>query len=162
MSIQSHLLAEYMRTGMIIPLTKDDRKRDVERKLGPPDDWKGRAWGFGWEGSLLADFRESWAWHYGSLCIRFPDESRTEVFLDYSEILKPICFRSPFADLPNRKFTLRELVDMLRTFEIHFEDYRDVRPVDSILVTEGGVAVFTEGGNCAPSARVLYLHPNAR
>jgi len=67
--MQSSLLAEYLRTGTIPPLAKGDSKRQVGAKLGPPDDWKGRIPHIGWEESPFADFHDSWAWHYGSLCI---------------------------------------------------------------------------------------------
>jgi hypothetical protein len=58
--MQSQLLLEYLRTGTIAPLKKDDTKATVEAKLGVPSDWKGRVAGIGWQGPLFIDFRESW------------------------------------------------------------------------------------------------------
>ena len=161
--MHSSLFLEYMRTGTIPPLAKEDTKSEVESKLGPPDDWKGRIGGIGWEGPPFADFQDSWAWHYGSLCVRFPDPSLyglPGISLDFSDIFKPIRFLAPFGDLPSASFTIRELIDMLRSHDIQFEDLRPDRVEGLVLVSEGGVAVTSRGGDCSPNARVTYLFPH--
>ena len=71
--MHSQVPLDYLRSGTIAPSSKSDTKSDVEAKLEAPDDWKGRISGFGWDGPLLTDFRQSWAWHCGSVCIAFPD-----------------------------------------------------------------------------------------
>ena len=158
--MQSQLLIEYMRTGAITPLKKGDTKSQVESKLGAPDDWKGRIAGIGWVGSLFADYHDSWAWHYGSLCVCFADpriSGPPGISLSYSDALKPIGFPPPFAELPQNRFTLRDLIDLLRSHDVRFNDNRGDREFGSVLVSEGGVGVVTLHGDCSPKAQVLYL-----
>ena len=161
--MQSSLLLEYMRTGNITPLKKGDSKSEVEGKLGAPDDWKGRVGGIGWEGQLLTDYHDSWAWHYGSLCVRFPQPELyglPGISLDYSEILQPIRFATPFTDLPPTSFTTRELIDLLRHHDVQFEDLRPDRIEGLVLISEGGVAVSSRRGDPSPKAQVSYLFPH--
>jgi hypothetical protein len=164
--MQSSLLLEYMRTGNITPLKKGDSKNEVEAKLGAPDDWKGRRGGIGWEGPLLTDYHDSWAWHYGSLCVSFPQPELyglPGISLSYSDVLKPIGFPPPFTALPHACFTLRELIDLLREADVQFSDNRDdrdARDAGAVIVSEGGVGVFTLHGNCSPKAQVTHLFPH--
>jgi hypothetical protein len=161
--MESSLLLEYLRTGTISPLAKADSKRQVESKLGKPDDWKGRVAGIGWEGPPFADFHDSWAWHYGSLCVCFPHpqlHGLPGIHLDYSELLKPVRFAPPFTDLPSSTFTISELIDLLRSHDIQFNDLRPDRFQGLVLVSEGGVAVSSRAGYCSSSAHVTYLFPH--
>jgi hypothetical protein len=160
--MRSKLMLEYLRTGAISPLKKADGKSEVKAKLGPPNDWKGREAGFDWEGSLVTDYHDSWAWHYGSLCVSFPKEGLSgplDISLNYMGGLWPISFPSPFDKLPQAAFTLRELIDLMDNNSIQFNDYRGERD-SAILVSEGGVGVATAGGNCSPGAEVIYLFPD--
>jgi hypothetical protein len=160
--MKSRLLVEYMRTGAITPLKRGESKREIEAKLGPPDDWKGRVSGFGWVGPLLTDYHDSWAWHFGSLCVRFPQPELyglPGISLSYSDVLKPIGFPPPFAELPQTCFTLRELINLLRGHKIQFNDYRGDREAAGVLVSEGDIGVGTLHGNCSPKSRVTYLWP---
>jgi len=161
--MDSPLLIEYMRTGTIRPLAKGDTKNQVESKLGPPDDWKGRIPHIGWTGPPLTDFHDSWGWHYGSLCICFPEPflyGLPGVSLDYTEITKPIHFPHPFTDLPSSSFTIRDLIDLLEHHGVEFEDLRPDRVEGLILTSEGGVAVTSRDRNCSPKALVGYLFPH--
>ncbi len=161
--MQSQLLVQYLRTGAISPLNKSNSKGDVEAKLGPPDDWKGRTGGIGWEGPLFTDFHESWAWHYGSLCVCFPYPglfALPGISLIYSSILRPIVFPPPFEDLPQTVFTLGEIIELLRVHDIRFTDNRSERQYDAVIVSEGGVGVGTLHGKCLPMTPVTYLYPH--
>lgn len=127
--------------------------------LGSPQDWKGRTAGIGWEGPTITDCHESWAWHYGSLCISFSDTRLARLFpgvsLDYSGILKPVFFRSPFQELPQVPFTISELTDFLLHHGVRFR-----MSCDYMLISEGGVAAVTRAGDTSPSAPVDYFWPN--
>jgi len=160
--MQSKLLVEYLRTGAISPLKKADGKCEVESKLGPPGNWKGRETGFNWQGSLITDYRDSCHWHYGSLCVSFSKAGASKtlaISLNYMGDPWPISFSPPFDELPQTHFTLRELIDLMSENHIQFNDYRDERD-SAILVSEGGVGVATAGGNCSPRAQVIYLFPD--
>jgi hypothetical protein len=155
--MHSSSLVEYMRHGTIAPLVKGDSKRDVEAKLGPPEDWKGRVGGIGWDGPLLSDYHESWAWHYGSLCVTFPDVNLygvPGVSLSYSTILKPIRFPSPFSELPPSPFSIEQLADLLRRYDVRFDQPEAGESYN--LLSAGGIAVVAQRGICE------YFHPNTK
>jgi len=166
--MQSSLLVEYMRTGAISPLKRTDTKRGVEAKLGAPLDWTGREGGIGWTGPLLTDFHDSWAWHYGSLCVGFHLSGwkywTPGIRLDYS-INEPIIFPPPFEELPQQCFTLGELIELLRVHDIAFEDNRTDRAQKPgifekpVIGSEGGVAVATLHCNDSSNAEVIRLYP---
>jgi hypothetical protein len=154
-------LVQYLRTGTIAPLKKGEPKAQVEATLGKPDDWRGRITCFTWEAPPLADFRDSQGWSYGSLGVQFDDRGlHNGMTLDYSEVLRPIQFLPPFHGLPATPFSVRDLIEMMDTYQIMFEDTRGDRDWPFIL-TEGGVAVATLHGNVSPKARVIHLMPYA-
>ncbi len=158
--MQSRLLIEYMRTGAITPLKKGDTKEEVEAKLGAPEDWKGRQGGFGWVGPLLTDHRDSWAWHYGSLCVTFPDAALYGVpgirlNLGFGDPSASFHFPAPFAELPQAPFTLQDLVDLLDEHGVRHRRHRA-----GLWVSEGDIGIVTSDGEYSPSARVVYLAPH--
>ena len=161
--MQSSLLLEYMRTGTVSPLNKADTKREVEVKLGTPEDWAGRRRSIGWTGPLIADFHDSWAWHYGSLCVEFPHPSLyglPGIVLSYGMMGVPIRFPPPFEELPQKRFTLGELIELLQVNDIQFNDNRGDRPDQKpVIVSEGAVCVATLHCKRSPDAEVIYLYP---
>jgi len=165
--MQSPLLLEYMRTGAISPLKKTDTKREVEAKLGTPEDWIGRIVCFNWSGALLADFHDSWAWQYGSLCVSFSHPGLPKgygppgISLSYGMGGEPIVFPPPFEELPQRPFTLGELIELLQLNHIQFNDNRGDRPGQKpVIVSEGAVGVATLHCKRSPNAEVIYLYPD--
>ncbi len=158
--MQSRLLIEYMRTGAITPLKKGDTKEEVEAKLGAPEDWKGRQGGIGWVGSLLTNYYDSWAWHYGSLCVTFPDRalkilSGISLDLGFGDPSAALRFAAPFAELPRTPFTLQDLVDLMDEHGIRHRHHRA-----GLWVSEGGIGIVASDGEYSPSARVIYLAPH--
>ncbi len=157
--MNSRLLIQYLRTGEIDPLTRKDSKGEVEAKLGPPGDWKGRNGpDLAWAGPPVVDFHDSAHWHYGNLCVSFDKAGIFKgISLDFSEISHPLGFAPPFLELPDFSFSLRDVIDLMDRNAIAFEDNRGERDAPMVL-TEGGVVVFTFHGNCSPKARVLMLY----
>jgi len=158
--MESPLLLEYLRAGTIAPLKKGDSKEVVEAKLGVPDDWKGRVPGIGWCEPLLTNHHQSWAWHYGSLCIGFPDPSLSGppgISLNMG-IDGPVHFPPPFSALPTA-LKLRDIVGLLDKHRVPYNDYRGVRGAEFLLISEGDVCVYTRDWSCSPSAQVIYLLP---
>lgn len=163
--MQSRLLIEYLRTGTIPPLEKGDTKGEVEAKLGLPGDWKGRQRDFAWSGSPLTNPHDSWAWHYGSLCVTFDNPCYPRLLpgvslnYHYAGIGTPVFFSPPFSELPQALFTLRDVIELMRDREIQFQDYRDNREREAILVSEGGIGITTRAWNVSPKAQVNHLFP---
>src|SRR5260370_41460237 len=127
--MQSRLLIEYMRSGVITPLKKGESKGEGEAKLGALEDWKGRQGGIGWVGSLLTNYYDSWAWHYGSLCVTFPDsplKGSPGISLDLGFVKPsaPFRFPAPFAELPQTPFTLQVLVELLDQHGVRHRRHR--------------------------------------
>jgi hypothetical protein len=164
MDLDSPQLVEYMRTGSIRPLAKGDTKSQVESKLGPPDSWKGHGPDYCWEGPYLSDFHDSYAWHYGSLFVVFPDAPiclLPGIHLNYyTQVFGPVRFSPPFAGLPLVTFTIRELINMLRRHNVQFEDVRPDMAESLILISEGGIAARSLGGDCSPEAQIIELFPH--
>jgi hypothetical protein len=155
-----------MRTGAISPLSKADTKREVEAKLGTPEDWIGRCRAFNWSGPLLADFHDSWAWHYGSLCVRFPQPDLPRryglpgISLFY-DMIGEAMFPPPFEELPKKRFTLGGLIELLQFNHIQFNDNRGDQPGQKpVIVSEGAVGVITLHCKRSPNAEVIYLYPH--
>jgi len=162
--MQSSLILQYMRTGAMSPLNKADTKSEVEAKLGTPEDWIGRILCFNWSGPLLANFHDSWAWHYGSLCVRFSQPNLPRryglpgISLFYDEIAK---FPPPFEKLPQKRFTLGELIELLQANHIRFDDNRGGQPGQKpVLVSAGGVGISTPHCQRSPDAEVTFLFPH--
>ncbi len=154
------MLVEYMRAGVIAPLNKGDGKEVVEAKLGAPEDWKGRRGGLGWVGPLLTDHRDSWAWHYGSVCVTFPDAALQglpgiSLDLGFGDPSTPFRFPAPFAELPETPFTLQDLVEQLDEHGVRHRCHRA-----GLWVSEGDIGIVTSDGQYSPSARVIYLAPH--
>lgn len=154
--MHSQLLIEYMRTGWMSPLKKGDSKEQVEAKLGPPEDWKGRADEYAWAGPLLKDYRDSWAWHYGSLCIAFPEptgEIVPGISLNWGlgASATQARFPAPFTDLPQFPFTLGEFICLLDEEKVRYQQQRT-----GFWVSEGAVAFAHE---LAAKERVMYMFP---
>jgi hypothetical protein len=159
--MQSRLLIEYLRTGWIAPLKQGDSKELVEAKLGLPEDWKGRVGGFGWAGPLLTDYHGSWAWHYGAICVTFPDSAQQitpGISLDFGfgNSSAPSRFPDPFAELPQSPFTVRELIDLMDRHGVGHQQCRT-----GCWVSEGGIAICTSDGKYSPDERVIYLFPHS-
>lgn len=151
------LLAQFLRTGIMDPLTRRDTKRDVETKLGSPDDWTGRIICFTWPGPLLFDFHESENWHYGSLTIGFGAAGLyRSIGLSYFPPERPVNFSPPFSELPEKPFCVRDLINFMRRHSISFDDNRGDRALPMIL-TEGGVVAHALG-DCSPKAPISWLH----
>src|SRR4051794_4504615 len=82
--MNSGCLAQFLRVGMILPLTRTDSKQDVEDKLGSPKDWQGRIVCFTWPGPALVDFHDSQFWSYGRLTVGFDEQGLFRgIMLDY-------------------------------------------------------------------------------
>src|SRR5690242_12992820 len=157
--MESQLLLEYMRTGAIAPLKNGDTKEEIEAKLGAPEDWKGRRGGIGWKGRLLTDYHDSWAWHYGSLCVSFPDpscEGLPGIGLDlgFGGSSHPVRFLPPFSELPQTPFTLGELTQLLDKHGVHYK-----RDREGLWVSEGAIGALTSDGSCSPGKQIVYLSP---
>ena len=163
--LDSAQLVEYLRTGTIHPLAKGDTKLQVEAKLGPPDSWKGQKPDYAWNGPELWDFHDSYAWHYNSLCVTFPDPllaGLPGISLNYhTEIFGSVRFSPPFTGLPPLNFTIQDLLGMFERHKIHYKDVRPDRIEGIVLVTEGGIAAVSYGGNCTSKAPITYLFPHA-
>jgi len=158
--MQSRLLIEYMRTGWIAPLKKGDSKELVEAKLGAPEDWKGRVCGFGWSGPLLTDYHDSWAWHYGALCVTFPDpteqtEPGISLDLGFGDSSAPIRIPALFAELPQSPFTMRDLIGLLDEHGVRHKQHRA-----GFWVGEGDIAIGTATCEYSLDERVTFLFPH--
>lgn len=152
--IESDLFVEYLRTGMMRPLTWKDRKEDVERKLGAPDDWKGRTESIGWYDPLLSGFRDSYAWHYGGLCVVFMGDEISSLSIscdDYKTHPRKFKLQSPFSELP-LTCSVKQVINRLRLHRIEFNDFRDQRHGVPEVVNEAGVAVGCANGEPDTSA----------
>jgi hypothetical protein len=150
-------LVQFLQTGIIDPLTGRDSKHDVEVKLGSPSDWAGRIVCFTWSGPILSDFRDSRHWTYGSLTVGFDAVGfYRSILLNYLPKEEPAKFLPPFSELPERAFSVRDLIDFMRRNSIFFEDNRGDRALPMIL-TEGGVVAHALGG-CSPGSRISWLH----
>lgn len=153
--MDSPQLADFLRAGVISPILKRESKESVITKVGEPDDWKGRIEGIGWHEPVIDDFRDAEHWHYGSICVSFnPEGLVSGMSLDYSEALKPISIVDAFTGVPERPFSLRQLIDFLDT-----EGIEHFRPAgsDICVQTAGDVAVGCRHGECANDSPVNYL-----
>jgi hypothetical protein len=155
--MNSGLLAQFLRTGIIDPLTTGDSKHDVKTKLGNPSDWAGRIVCFTWPGPILFDFHDSQHWTYGCLTVGFDTRGfYRSVLLSYDAPEKLPRFFPPFSELPEEPFSVRELIDFMRKHSITFEDNRGDRAKPMIL-TEGGVVAHALR-DCSPKAPISWLH----
>jgi hypothetical protein len=152
--MNSASLAEYLSTGVISPLRREDQKSDVEQRLGPPNDWKGRIQGIGWDDPPIANFHDAGHWQYGALTVSFDQADRfTDIFLDYSGILTPTHFPAVFADLPQCPFSLTDLLALLDASGI---SYNRQGLSDPALVTGAGIAAAAS--DALPTAPILFLY----
>ena len=158
--MHSIVLAEFLRSGVIPPLTFSDPKPVVEAKLGAPSTWKGKNGpDFAWAGPALRDFRESDAWHYGSLAVSFSDLGLVEgMSIDYSPSSVPAVFHDPFADLPKTAFRYGELIAFLRERKIAFTEVRGRSSSELEFYTEGGVKVWPDAFANLDHAEVHFLY----
>jgi hypothetical protein len=152
--VKSENLAVFLRDGVIPPIDKGDSKQFVIRKLGAPDDWKGRIDDIGWNEPLIEDFQETRHWHYGSVVVSFAEDCVSDMSIWYDGKLDSVEIKEAFGDFPKTCPILADLISFMERERIGF-----VCPegIDACILTDGGVSIGCRNGIGSENSPVLGI-----